>query len=197
MSEPLNGSNLRTIFLLLTRAHFSTAKNYGYLEPQLSCVEWNSDTFKSTLAVELSQEYERAKNQNTPAVYVGFDQPFSFKKIDFSDNTGDHTDNSGRVMGVLTTAILSLIHVAPTMDQALLLADSSTSFFLGTRDSLAYKLNLIAFDPISISPPAMVDKGPERNFRVDATFGLSFNYVINANIESHRLKKFALDFAGK
>lgn len=197
MTEPLNGSNLRSVFLLLTRAHFSTSKNYGYLEPQLSCVEWNTDPFKSTLAVELSQEYERSKNQNTPAVYVGFDQPFSFKKIDLSDNASDHTDNSGRVMGVLTTAALSLIHVAPTMDMALLLADSSASFFLGTRDSVAQRLNLIAFDPISISPPVMVDKGPERNFRVDVTFGLSFNYVINANIESHRLKKFAMEFAGK
>lgn len=197
MTEPLNGSNLRTVFLLLARAHFSSAKNYGYLEPQLSCAVWDADPFKASLAVELSQEYERAKNQNTPAVYVGFDQPFSFKKIDLSDNTEDHADNSGRVMGVLTTATLSIIHVAPTMDQALLLADSSTSFFLGTRDSVASRLNLIAFDPISISPPAMIDKGPERNFRVDATFGLTFNYVINANIESHRLKKFAMEFAGK
>lgn len=197
MQEPLNGSNLRTIFLLLTRAHYSDTKNYGYLEPQLQCVLYSDNANEQSLYVELSQEYDYTKGIRRPAVYVGFDQPFQFKKIDLSHSQDKTYDNSGQDKGFLVTATLSLIHVAASQDTALLMADCSTAFFIGIRDALKSKLNLMSFDPISISPPAMVDKKPEQYFRVDCMFNLTFNYVVRVNLESHRLKKFALEFTGE
>jgi len=52
MSEPLNGSNLRTIFLLLTRVHYSDSKNFGYLEDQLKCMVWNSNHSETPLEID-------------------------------------------------------------------------------------------------------------------------------------------------
>lgn len=194
LNEPLNGSNLRTLFLLLTRVHYSDPKNYGYLEEQLKCFWYDSDKMKATLQVELSQEYDLNKDNRRPAVYVGLDRPFEFKKIDIGHKQSSLDDNSASNLGNVVTTSVALIHVAETMDQALLLADSSASFLIGIGEVLRQKLNLASFEAVSISPPAMLEPAPERFFRVDVIFGLSFSYSVRANIESHRLKKFAMEF---
>jgi hypothetical protein len=108
---------------------------------------------------------------------------------------GTIPDNSGFFSGQLLNTAVSFIHVFESADQALLAADCTASFFVGIKESLRNKLNLSSFEPISISPPALIEKSPERFFRVDATFGISYNYSVLVNIESHRLKKFAIEFA--
>lgn len=197
MTQPLNGQNLRTIFLLLAQAHYSDPKNYGYLEEALGCLVYDGpNNANSRLFVELTQEYDIHKFARRPAVYVGFDQPFQFKKLDMGHQQDGTSDNSGKDLGFIVTNVLSLIHIASDIDTALLLADSSASFFLGIRDSIRNRLQLLSFEPLTISPPALFEKAPERFFRVDVQFALSYNYTVHVNIESHRLKKFAMEFNG-
>jgi len=195
MSEPLNGSNLRTIFLLMTRAHYSDSKNFGYLEEQLKCAVWNSDHSKSALEIDPSYQYDINRDNRKPGIYVGVDQPCQFSKVDLAARQGNIPDNSGFFSGQLLRTAVSFIHVFESADQALLAADCTASFFVGIKESLRNKLNLSSFEPISISPPALIEKAPERFFRVDVIFGISFNYSVLVNIESHRLKKFAIEFA--
>jgi hypothetical protein len=194
MSEPLNGSNLRTIFLLLTRAHYSDSKNFGYLEEQLKCMVWTSEHSKSALEIDPSYQYDINRDNRKPGIYVGIDQPLQFSKIDINSRQGNIPDNSGFFSGQLLRSAVSFIHVFESADQAALAADCTTSFFIGIKESLRNKLNLSSFEPISISPPALIEKNPERFFRVDCLFGISFNYSVLVNIESHRLKKFAIEF---
>jgi hypothetical protein len=194
--EPINGSNLRTAFLLLTRAHFSDSKNYGYLEEQLKCFKYAPGQPDGTLAVDLSQEYDANKFSKRPAIFVGLDQAFKFSNISNDQTQARSADNSVTTMGYIVHTILSIIHVTETVDQAVLLADSAASFFIGISEPIKNNLNLLTFIPATISPPALIEKGQERAFRVDVSFSLSFNYVVNANIESHRLKKFALELVG-
>lgn len=195
MSEPLNGSNLRTIFLLLTRAHYSDSKNFGYLEEQLKCMVWDAEHSKSPLEIDPTYQYDMNRDNRKPGIYVGVDQPCQFSKIDLNSRQGNITDNSGFFSGQLLKTAVSFLHVFESPDQALLAADCTTSFFVGIKESLRNKLNLSSFEPISISAPALIEKTPERFFRVDVTFGISFNYSVLVNIESHRLKKFAIEFA--
>lgn len=197
MSEPLNGSNLRTIFLLLTRAHYSDSKNFGYLEEQLKCMVWDSDHSKSPLEIDPSYQYDMNRDNRKPGIYVGVDQPSQFSKIDLNSRQGNLADNSGFFSGQLLRTAVSFIHVFESPDQALLAADCTASFFVGIKESLRNKLNLSSFEPISISAPALIEKTPERFFRVDATFGIAFNYSVLVNIESHRLKKFAIEFVAE
>lgn len=194
MSEPLNGSNLRTIFLLLTRAHYSDSKNFGYLEEQLKCMVWDADHSKSPLEIDPSYQYDINRDNRKPGIYVGVDQPSQFSKIDLNSRQGNLADNSGFFSGQLLRTSVGFIHVFESPDQALLAADCTASFFVGIKESLRNKLNLSSFEPISISAPALIEKAPERFFRVDVTFGISFNYSVLVNIESHRLKKFAIEF---
>ncbi len=194
MSEPLNGSNLRTIFLLMTRAHYSDSKNFGYLEEQLKCVVWDPDHSKSPLEIDPTYQYDINRDNRKPGIYVGVDQPSQFSKIDLNSRQGNLEDNSGFFSGQLLKTAISFIHVFESPDQALLAADCTTSFFVGIKEALRSKLNLSSFEPISISAPAAIEKAPERFFRVDSTFGIAFNYSVLVNIESHRLKKFAIEF---
>ncbi len=195
MSEPLNGSNLRTIFLLMTRAHYSDSKNFGYLEEQLKCMVWDPEHSKSTIEIDPSYQYDINRDNRKPGIYVGVDQPCQFSKVDLNSRQGNIPDNSGFFSGQILRTAISFIHVFESADQALLAADCTASFFVGIKESLRNKLNLSSFEPISISPPALIEKTPERFFRVDVTFGISFNYSVLVNIESHRLKKFAIEFA--
>lgn len=195
MDEPLNGSNLRTIFLLLTRAHYSDSKNFGYLEEQLKCAVWDSEHSKSALEIDPSYQYDINRDNRKPGIYVGIDQPFQFSKIDLNSRQGNIPDNSGFFSGQLLRSAVSFIHVFESADQASLAADCTASFFIGIKESLRTKLNLSSFEPISISPPALIEKSPERFFRVDCLFGVSFNYSVLVNIESHRLKNFAIEFS--
>lgn len=197
MGEPLNGSNLRTVFLLLTRAHYSDSKNFGYLEDQLKCLKWSEDKSEATIEVSPSQNYDMNRDNKQPAIYVGMDRPFEFAKLDLSSKQSNIPDNSGYFSGHVVRASIGFIHVFETVDQALLAADCTASFFIGIKQSLKERLNLSSFEPISISPPALIEKSPERFFRVDVTFALAFNYNVLVNIESHRLKKFAIEFASE
>lgn len=192
MDEPLNGANLRTIFLLLTRAHFSDPANHGYLEETIGCFKYDDDDKLSTLPVELSYVYDPEKTSPIPAVYVGMDQGMQFRRTDMDDKSATFSDNSGFESAKLAVTSLSIIHLARTMDQALLLAESSAAFYMGIRESLKLQLGLSSFDVLSLSPAALAGKAPERYFRVDLQCALAFNFVVSVNIESHRLKKFAI-----
>lgn len=192
MDRPLDGANLRSIFLLLTRAHFSDPANHGYLEDTIGCFKYSDDPKESTLSVQLSYNYDPEKSSPIPAVYVGMDQGTKFGKLDMDNQSAQFADRSGKEYSKLATAGISFIHLARSMDQALLLAESSAAFFMGIRESLKLQLGLSSFDVLSLSPPALVQKDPERYFRVDLQCALSFNFVVSVNIESHRLKKFAI-----
>ena len=193
--EPLNGSNLRTLFYLLTKQHYSDTKNYGYLEDQLGCFVNKENKSESTLNILLSQEYDLNSSSVRPAVFVGLDTPINFKKVDTNSKQSQLSDNSGYNTAHLAVTSVSFIHVASTLDQAALLADCTTSFFVGIKEHLRDTMGLVSFEPVNISAPALIEKAPEKFFRVDSIFSLSFNYTVRVNIESHRLKNFALEFA--
>jgi hypothetical protein len=193
--EPLNGSNLRTLFYLLTKQHYSDPKNYGYLEDQLSCFVNTDDKATSTLNILLSQEYDINSASVRPAVFVGLETPFNFKKVDLNSQQSQLSDNSGFNSAHIVVTSVSFIHVAATIDQALLLADCTTSFFVGIKAHLRDSIGLNSFEPVNISAPALIEKSPEKFFRVDSIFSLGFNYSVRTNIESHRIKNFALEFA--
>ncbi len=192
--EPLNGSNLRTLFYLLTKQHYSDSKNYGYLEEQIGCLVNSENQKDSTLNILLSQEYDLNNGSVRPAVFVGLETPINFKKVDLNSKQSQLVDNSGYNTAHLAVTSVSFIHVASTLDQASLLADCTTAFYIGIKEHLRQTMGLVSFEPVNISAPLLIEKAPEKFFRVDSIFSLSFNYVVRANIESHRLKNFALEF---
>ena len=195
MSEPLNGSNLRTIFLLMTRAHYSDSKNFGYLENQMKCFVWNPNKAETPLDIDATFNFDMNRDNRKPGIYVGMDQISQFSKLDIASRQANVPDNSGFFTGQLLRSSVGFSHIFESADQALLAADCTASFFIGIKEALRNRLNLASFEPISISPPALSEKSPERFFRVDVTFGLSFNYNVLVNIESHRLKKFAIEMS--
>lgn len=197
LKEPLNSSNLRTTFLLLTRAHYSDPKNYGYLQDLLKCVVWSKEHLPGTIEIEDTYNYDSNRDNRRPGIYVGADQPAKFSKIDLQSKQIVLDDNSGHDTGHIFQTGVNFIHVFESADQALLAADCTSSFFIGIKEMLQERLGLVSFEPLSVSPPAIIEKAPERFFRVDVIFGLSFIYNVRVNIESHRLKKFAIEFVGQ
>lgn len=193
MGTPLNAYNLRRFFLLLTRAHYSSVENHGYLSGDLGCAIYSDNPVERTVNVAPSYEYNPNRDGEMPSIYVGVDQPLTFSKLDLRSEAGHSSDNSAHSQAYIAKTAVNFVHIFKTADQALLAAESTLMFMIGIQGSIRSNLNLMSFEPVSMSPPAFKEKAPESQMRVDVTMSLSYQYNVLVNIESHRIKKFAIE----
>lgn len=190
MSEPLTLVNLRAIMLLLTKAHYSDADNFGVFAEELACLV--AEDPKSNLNIGLDF-IPSAKNPSPrPAIWVNLEGCKFVKKV--MDNRSDGSDDNSRTTYVkIQEVVFNLAHVHESVDIALMMAETTADFFAGIRPHLMGKLNISMFEVLEISKPKLTEQAPERYFEVDVVIQMMFSSTITTNIESHRLKKFALD----
>lgn len=193
LERPLDVINMRRIFLLLMRLHYSDAANYGDYSQDLSGMTWD-ESEKSPMLIDLLYLYNWDRPSPRPAVYVGF-KDYVFKPSGINSEAGSNEDGSQTYQTKIVTTRLVLRHVAPGGDLAQLMAENSISFLEGVRPMLLSRLRhsgLMKLDANVIGEPVLREKSPDRHFTVDAAGELAFNFVITTNLESHRIKKFAM-----
>jgi hypothetical protein len=193
MKQPLTIVNLRAIMLLLTRAHFSDPDNFGIFKDALGCMCYDENC-KDDPAITIRLDYVPSLPDPSPrpAVWVCVDA-VKFEKAAINNVAGWSEDNSriGQVKKQATQITLTCI--ADSVDVTLMLAETVASFFAGIRMHLMETLNLAYFEVDSIGAPKIREKEPESYFEVDVIITMMFSFVMSANIESHRLKKFAVE----
>ena len=193
LDTQLDVINMRRIFLLMMRLHYSDAGNYGSYADDLSGLIWH-ERDDSPLLVDLLHVYNWDRPSPRPALYVGFDS-YDFKSSGINSDSGENEDGSQEYKTKIVSTNLILRHVAAGADVCQLMAENSVSFLEGTRPFLLNRLRnsgLLKFDASKIGEVQLREKSPDRHFTVDAICPLAFNFVITTNIESHRIKKFAL-----
>lgn len=192
LSEPLTLVNLRAIMLLLTKAHYSDVDNFGVFAEELACVATDPDDKDGNLKILLDFIPSSKNPSPRPAIWVNLETCKYEKKA--LDNRSSFSDDNSRTLYVkIQTVAFTLTHVHESVDIALMMAESTADFFSGMRPHLMSKLNIGMFEVLEVGKPKLADKAPERYFEVDVVIQMMFSSAITVNIESHRLKKFALD----
>ena len=192
---PLGVTNLRRIFLLLTRLHYSDSKNYGVMEDQLKDFVWSKDPAKSKLFVGLDYVFDPNKTDQFPGIFVGVGD-LDFKQ-EVIDNREGFTDDRSGEHGVLKGATMLIIrHASLTPDEALALADLSFGYYTGIRSMLMQRMKLKAFTINKLSTPRFfnvdgADKA-DKKYYADLLMGISYDAAWTTFTQSHRIKKITL-----
>lgn len=189
-NQMLNIAMARRVFLLLTRAHYSSASHYGHLAGPLSNCIWSADPALCTLQVDYDYNYDPTKTDRRPAVFVGCGDLIMQRKV--IDNSSRVTDD-GRGEEFVNVGGYPVIirHIGKTPDESLLLADLTFQFYLGIRKLLKHKAQLRMFDIAGVSTTRPFERTGEK---VDPTFMADVKLSVECNMswltvtESHVIK---------
>ena len=193
--KPFTMSGLRRIFLLLMRFHFSDSNNYGDLREVLKSLVWTEKEETTAMDVELLGVFNPSILVRRPAVYVGF-RDMKFDKKVVADYAGQSEDTATRYLVKIVDTQLVVRSVAADEDMVSAMSDTALAFLFGMRDMLFRKLQpqMRAMDVAEMTDPKLVEKAPERRFQCDVITALNFNYSISTNLESHPVKKVAVEW---
>lgn len=189
MRRPVDSVNLRRFFLMLMRAHWMDPANHGPLAEPLGCMVYSEDPKKKSLDVRLAHDYEGEAGSSVPAIYVGFNG-FKLGKLFIGDAVGRTGDNSARREGKRVDTVLKVAHRARSADQALLMAESGATLLQGIHKDIMANIPLLAFSVDMWTDAERKESGATRYFQVDLVCSLAFNFQVEIDMESHRIKKF-------
>ncbi len=195
-ARPVSTHELRRIFLLSARAHFAHPDNFGELAEELACYTFDPDNpAGGKLKVELINSSDPSRPEAADGVYVGISDR-TFNKIGMGNAANPNTRKPD---GATRTSVMQAVYtltgrvVARNSGVADLLADSLCDFWYSMSEEFKYCLDLMSFDPVSVSAPARSRKEPNENFVREVKFSMGASYGVSVRIESHRIKKFALE----
>ena len=179
---------LRRIFLMLTREHFSNAENYYRVE-EMAPIVYHSDASKRTLDIDLDYVYDPNEVDKKPSIYVGTG-PVQFAKQVIDNYETSSQDNAVRYHTTRGSVQIGLSHIATEADLALQLGVQSLHFFAGIRHLLMGALpNVLQYEVLQLTQPQLVKPDRIRNFQVDLQISLLFNTDWATYMEGHRISE--------
>lgn len=187
---PKSPTNLRKMFLLLTRMHYSAPENFGELADLLKNYVWKAEEPRG-LDVLLDFDFDRSKARTVPAIFVGMTDFIYSRRV--LDNHKEFTDDrAGRmqVKSVGTTVVLR--HTSASADEAFNLADLTAQFYLGAQDMMREQAGFAQFEVQNLLQPKIFNRSPEQSyqqFEADVILGLQFTATWWTFTESHRIKQ--------
>lgn len=193
-TEPLTLSGLRRIFLLLVRAHYGDPDNFGNLKSSLQCLTYDPENpGTSPLTIELGSIVGSKLAAGRPAIYVDYPGDLKWVKSGIGNVAGHSFDNSETNLSWGVVAPIVISHVSDSIDLSLNMAESTAGLVLGLSQHLIETLNLSSLEAEGLNFPKPNPNAVERYYRVDLSLRVRYNFNMSVNLESHRLKKFALE----
>lgn len=191
LTRPVTLSSLRTLLALLVKFHFSDGDNFGLYKEELECLTTQEGS-KGPVYFGVEHAFDPKNPSPRPAVWTTMEES-KLNKVSIDNRAYRHADNSGAGYTKLQDVLFVFTSVHDQPEIALMMSESISDFFMGVRPHLMQTMNLSMLEVQSISKIRPINKVPERHFEVDVRLQVMFSSTISVNIESHRLKKFALD----
>lgn len=190
---------IRSTFLLLTRLHYSNRENYGTQRERLQEFIWHKDPAKRTLFIDYDYNYSNKPEalEQRPAIFVGTDAfEFSSMVVD-NQKTLSETRDAEQYIKRGSTAII-LRHIGRSANDALLLADMTSQFYMGVRKLLQERMRdqLLSFEVARILPSRPFERAPEKadqQFTADVVCPLVYNASWWTFRESHLIKTISME----
>ena len=189
--KSMNSVTLRRFFLITTRLHWGFPENHGEYEEYLKGLVYKGDN-KERMKVQLFEKMDREDREEYPAIFLGFRQGLNYTKLAVGDRSEMSEDMASQTFTRKAQTSLVVSHYHASGDTALMMGESSSSYFEATRESTMHSLGLQGMEVASLIGPIRVNREAGPVFKVDLIIGLSFNTTMKVSLESHRIKKWRL-----
>lgn len=191
--------NIRRIFLLLTRLHYSNSSHYGDAkqQEQFRNYTWDQDPTKSGIKIDFDYHYNPETLDKFPAIFVGTDD-YAFKPLAVDNYHSTDLYNAGEVKARRGETAVIIRHVSSTPDEALQLGDLSYQFFSGIDILMRETLKLVRYEvpQLKTAKPFLAQKTEaDQQFSVDLLIQIAFNATWLIVRESHVIKSISLEAA--
>lgn len=188
---------LRSIFLLLTRLHYSDPENYGLLKKKFANYIWSKDEKTRTLHIDFDYNYDAKNLERRPAIFVGLDD-INFSKTSIGNHGSFTEDRSGESFVKTANTLIIFRHVSKSPDESLALADMTAQFYLGITPMIRDTMNtrVLQYEVTSIKSSRPFEKQSQeadQDFISDVIVAFSYNAVWLTKIESHRIKRITYE----
>ena len=181
---------VRGIFLLLTRLHWSDPNYYGAAKAKLGTLYWAKTEKERTLLVDYDYNYDPARSDKRPAIYVGTSD-FDFRRVVVDNKHSQTDDRAGEQYVSLAGTNVIVRHIGASPDESLAMADLTGQFFLGMRKLIQEALKVHAFEVGKLAASKPFERAPQsadQQFMVDLIMNLQYNAVWLIWREGHRIK---------
>lgn len=182
--------NIRGIFIMLTRIHFSDPDNYGAMKSKLGNFVWHKDPKVKTLHVDYDYNYDPQKLDLRPAVFVGTSD-INYRKVVIDNQQAQTEDRSGENFVKIGATNIIIRHIGKTPDESWALGDLSAQFFLGVRKMLQERLRVSEFEVLRLMASKPFERSTQQadqQFIVDLIMNLQYNAGWLVIREGHRIK---------
>lgn len=188
----LDPVSMRRIFLLLTRNHFSDPSFFGNVPDEFKKFKYSDNN--SRIRIELDYTFNPEESDQPTSIFVGVSDISTKKQVVDSFETNNE-DNSGKQNVDTDQGAIVISHTSKSPDTALKLGVISKAFYQGIGPLIKDKLGFRGYTVSKLSAPTQKIDGATRDFyRVDLIINVVFSSNWTTLIESHRLKRVAVDF---
>ena len=186
---PKTPTNLRKMFLLLTRVHYSNPDHFGDYRDEMKRFVWTEGE-DPTLRIDPEGDFQNEDQAQLPRIFVGLDHMrFNTPVVDARGYpTEDRGSNEYVERG--QTAI-RVRHVGSTVDESQTLAEMTSSFFRGIRPMMMEDVGFHRYTISAITNPDPFQKTSTEAFqslRSDVIIELHYSEDWLVMFDSHRVK---------
>ncbi len=182
--------NIRAVFIMLTRIHYSDPDHYGSLKPKLSPFIWSKDKKIRTLHIDYDYNFDPQNLDLRPAIFIGTSD-IDYRKVAVDNAHSQSEDKASEMYAKIASTNVILRHIGKTPDESFALGDLTAQFYLGMRKMLQERLKVSAFDVVrlmSSKPFERQSQQADQQFIVDLVLNLQYNAAWLVIREGHRLK---------
>lgn len=186
----LNPLTIRKMFLLLLRAHYSDAENFGALKERMAQFVWSKDETAGQLYIEYDYRFDASKKDRRPAIFCGTSD-FNYLATAVNNTKETLDDRSGEQSGKFISTTVIVRHVGKNAEDSLALAELTAAYFMGIRTMLQERVKVSKFDVVKLvtsRPFERTSEQQDEQFYADLIAEFSYVYIWNTIRESHRIK---------
>jgi hypothetical protein len=181
--------SLRRIFLILTRNHFADPNYFGEVPPSFKKFVYSDNNNKRTVKVDLDYSFNPEKTEQETAIYVGVGDVESTDQV-MNNFVKSTEDLSGRENVQTDKCVVTIRHVSPSADEALIMGVISKGFFQGMRQHIKARLCLRGYSVLKLGKPVPVNEdSADSLYQCDLTIGVTMDSNWVTSSESHRVKR--------
>lgn len=197
-NNPPTLNTIRRGFTQLLRYCFSNPEHYADNKEYLGCLSYSDDPRESKLSVLATGASDPSNTQNIPGVFISLGDQVQFQRHSINDTVSISRDYARETNSMLATANIQIKCSHKNADISCALADMCMLFLMAAKKHVRKAWGWVRLmDIVSQTEPKLTQQSESdsSNRWYDSTLviQLIYEYAIDIDTESKRLKEYSLD----